>query len=115
MSNIFNLISNFMNIPRAGIIIVEGPDCSGKTTLSRYLSVEFNRRGNRSVYFHCAGNKELFPAMSAFQQCVLDNAKWNKSNGSIVIIDRHWPSEYIYRPIFRPDQKEEFSVSNLSI
>jgi thymidylate kinase len=53
--------------------------------------------------FHCNGNKELFPAMTAFQTCVLQNVELNLALGTTVIIDRHWPSEYVYARLFRKE------------
>jgi len=75
------------------LIIVEGPDCSGKTTLSKYLA-----RSLRMSYWKCNSAMRGKFAMAHFQN-VLDCVKFNISCGQGVVIDRHWPSEMIYGPL----------------
>jgi len=73
------------------IIILEGPDCAGKTTLAEKFKKEL---GINAKYIHL--NSE---AVESDYTCVLDP---NKHVGTKHrIIDRHWPSEVVYGHVFR--------------
>jgi|TARA_A100001201_G_scaffold99554_1_gene85700 thymidylate kinase len=66
-------------------IILEGPDCAGKTTLANLLKQKLTDY----LYIH---NGIYSKAYKPHVDCLkLDN----------VIIDRHWPSELVYGTIFR--------------
>jgi thymidylate kinase len=66
-------------------IILEGPDCAGKTTLANSLKGKLTDY----LYIHHGQYKHSYaPHMESLK---LRN----------VIIDRHWPSELIYSTIFR--------------
>lgn len=79
------------------LIILEGPDCSGKTTLGKYLA-----RWVNGVYFHCTYTEKLGIAMRDYQMNVLANAMEGIKNGQVWVIDRLWPSEVVYSSVFRP-------------
>lgn len=80
-----------------GLFIVEGADATGKTTLAKKLAAHL-----RGAYWHSDGNKELFPCMTAYQQSVIENAKYYLLERDMdVVIDRHWPSEYVYSRVFK--------------
>jgi hypothetical protein len=81
------------------LIIVEGPDASGKTTLAKFIA-----RKHNGLYVHMSGHKEYHPIMTTYHRDWLDNIEWNvKSTGSLVVLDRTWLSELIYGSIFRPN------------
>lgn len=87
------------------LFIIEGPDCAGKTTLAKHLA-DFicKNKWMDAAYFRCYGKKVLFPAMSTIQTMVLDNAEHCVKNlGLNYVLDRHWPSEYVYGRVFRPE------------
>ncbi len=79
------------------ILIVEGPDGCGKTTLAKYLA-----NMNQSTYWHVSGHKDFHQIMPTYHQDVLLNAEANVKLGKSIVIDRHWPSEYVYAKHFRP-------------
>jgi thymidylate kinase len=77
-----------MNHP---VVILEGPDAVGKTTLAQ----EFQRRvGAR--YIHMTLRKNLFAYQIASLRLAL-----KLSYHHPVIIDRHWPSENVYAGVYR--------------
>jgi len=84
-----------MTIPR--LIVLEGPDAAGKTTLAKHLACAIGA----STYW-CTWTPALNTAMADYQQNVIDNARWNiQELGRPMILDRHWPSEWVYGQVFR--------------
>lgn len=83
---------------RPRLIILEGPDNCGKSTLAKYLAREL-----RGVYWRLTSGPGLseHEAMALYQGNALDNAEINIKNGGIVILDRHWPSDRVYGPLLR--------------
>lgn len=79
------------------IVILEGPDCCGKTTLAKKLMQK-----TAGVYFHSDNVPELIPAMKQYHESILRNAQVNNELGSGVFLDRHWPSQWVYGQLFRP-------------
>lgn len=80
------------------LIILEGPDCCGKTQLSEYMGRFFD-----GFVFHCTASKKLFPGLEDYHLNIMDNVEFNLELGHTVILDRFWPSEMAYGPLFRPD------------
>lgn len=87
------------------LIIIEGPDCTGKTTLSRYLARVFTG----AFLFHATAQGKLPLAMTDYQLNILENARVAMRELSVAaILDRHWPSEMVYGQIFRPGNPHGF-------
>jgi thymidylate kinase len=89
-------------------IILEGPDCAGKTTLSKVIKDKLTDY----IYIHHGQYAHAYKPH--FESLKLDN----------VIIDRHWPSELIYGTVFRSgptyninemEQKVRTNVNTLNI
>lgn len=78
-----------------GIIILEGPDGCGKTTLAEHLIEKFNVE-----YIHLTWSEDLEKVMDEYQIEALDAAK-ELSKEKLVIIDRHWLSEVVYSNVYR--------------
>lgn len=78
-----------MNNP---IIIISGPDFSGKSTLAKQLMQKYRNH----VYIHCA----VTPNIYALHTTAINNAL-ELSKEFTVIVDRLHYSELIYAPIFR--------------
>jgi hypothetical protein len=78
-----------------GIIILDGPDATGKTTLQECLCNEPN-----SVPIHLTWNKEIAPRMFDYQTEEMLKAV-ELSQDHLVVVDRHWISEKIYGQVFR--------------
>lgn len=85
------------------MIILEGVDSTGKSTLSKYLAKELNAH-----YMHASGHKSLYPSMFEHHKNLLDNAEVNLDNGHDVVIDRHWPSELCYGSVLRPELVDKY-------
>lgn len=95
-----------MNAP---LIILEGPDGVGKTTLGKFLAKELH-----GAFWHMTSSRTLFGAMHDYQQNALDNARVNITElERPVVIDRHWPSELIYGTVFRPGNPHGFQHETL--
>ena len=77
----------------ARIIIFEGPDGVGKTTLINHIRKEFND----SYYMHLRVHKDMKLWHTASARLAIKK----KHEGKLVLIDRHWPSEQCYSYIYR--------------
>lgn len=91
-----------MRKPR--IFVLEGPDCSGKSSLAKFLCNRLN-----AAYFHSTWSEAL--SGEAQLQCLektLQNAEVCLTvSGLDVVLDRHWPSESCYGNIFRNGYSHE--------
>jgi hypothetical protein len=74
-----------------GIIVLEGPDCSGKTTLAKKLCELYD-----GYYMHLRVHKDMWKWHTAALRLAT-----KKSHDKLVVLDRHWPSEGVYGPVFR--------------
>ncbi len=70
-----------------GIIVLDGADCSGKTTLARWFIENCGAR-----YLHLGLYKDLFMHQLAAYRLA---ERW-ASRGELVVVDRHWLSEAAY-------------------
>lgn len=73
------------------LIILEGPDCCGKSQLAQDMT-----RFYRGMLFHCTASPTLFPALPDYHNNIMDNVDMNIALGNTVILDRFWPSEMVY-------------------
>lgn len=76
------------------IIVVEGADCTGKTTWSKAYCEKYS--GHRAHLSYRAPARHMF----AWQVASLVMAV-RRSKEQPVVIDRHWPSENIYAAVYR--------------
>lgn len=91
-----------------GIVILEGPDASGKTTLANKL-IELNN--GRGTILHATYRfKDKIPTYHA----ALLRKAYKLSKKYLVIIDRLHISEYIYAKVFRNGTKwpEQLNIFN---
>lgn len=82
---------------RERVIILEGPDECGKTTLAFNLAQFFH-----SSVFHSTATKALFQALPDYHKNIMDNVRDNLLIGNSIVLDRFWPSEIAYGKLFRP-------------
>lgn len=83
------------------IIILDGPDGSGKTTLAKAM---IDRYGERCKYLHITRRKQQL----LWYYASLKNAwLWNQE-GYHVVIDRSWTSECIYSKVYHPKQRPQY-------
>jgi len=79
------------------LIIVEGADCTGKSTLAKFIAREL-----RAAYFHAVGKKNLHQGMTEYHVNMVENALVCLDVSDMnVVFDRHWPSEVVYGQILR--------------
>lgn len=77
------------------IIIIEGPDGAGKTTLVKKLLAE--HPSATQVHFGApASDKEAYDYYLVYAQAILDT-----SDTDLVLFDRSWYSDAVYGPIMR--------------
>lgn len=74
-----------------GIIVVEGGDCAGKTTLARHLVERYGAR-----YLHSTVRKDIWRWHSGALRLAARLA-----DSQLVVLDRHWLSEQVYGQVFR--------------
>ena len=81
--------------PYKGLVILEGPDGCGKTTLAEFL------RDNYGAHIiHSTWSKTLEPRMLNYMEETLDQALEIAKN-QLVVLDRHWLSELVYADVYR--------------
>lgn len=85
------------------LYIVEGPDCSGKTSLCMGISHIMG-----AAYMHASGDKCFHTCMLQYHMSIIRSAKKTLQNGISVVLDRLWPSEYVYGQVLRPSVSERF-------
>lgn len=85
------------------MIIVEGADSTGKTSLAKFIA---RRLG--MVYLHASGHKTLHPGMLAYHLELIRSAEFNILLGRGVVFDRLWPSEWCYGRILRSHISEHY-------
>jgi thymidylate kinase len=83
--------------PNHPIIVIEGPDGSGKTTLANQLCKEL---GAKYVHLTYRWGSKMFDYHTAALFYVLRQAEHQP-----VVLDRWWPSEIIYADVFRGGSK----------
>lgn len=75
------------------LIILEGADCTGKTTLAKALALA------GFSYQHSSGNPKLLAVAEEYHMAVLESAKVCLNCGQNVVLDRHWVSEVVYAEV----------------
>jgi GTPase SAR1 family protein len=73
---------------RGKILIFEGPDGVGKTTLINY----FKKKVQKPFYMHLRVHKNMLLWHTASARLAIRK----QMEGKTVLIDRHWPSEQFY-------------------
>jgi thymidylate kinase len=85
------------------IIILEGPDCCGKTNiaheLSRIFEIPYFKNTNEWEYFE----KDDSYFLNALKYSEPFNTSFFKQTGTSVILDRSYPSEFVYSRLFNRD------------
>lgn len=86
-----------------GIVVLEGPDGAGKTTLANHLVDTYGAR-----YVHGRVFNDCWKSHTAMLRLA---CRW--SSEGLVVLDRHWPSEAIYGTTFRGNS--QYSPNERSI
>lgn len=78
-----------------GIIILDGPDATGKTTLQKFLVNRYSAK-----HLHLTYNSSVASRMFDYQtEAMIEAIKLSQDH--LVVVDRHWISEAIYARVFR--------------
>jgi deoxyadenosine/deoxycytidine kinase len=88
------------------ILLFEGPDGVGKTTIAKALAKEIGIPYFKMNSEHDNWRKGKFKEALEFDQTYL--AQFLRQTGCSVIIDRAWPSEWVYSMVFK--RETNFSV-----
>lgn len=83
-----------------GLILLDGPDCAGKTTLADALIASAEAAGHKAVRRHL-GKPENGTAWQMHADALLEYIEEMNSEGVIVIADRHFLSEGVYGRCYR--------------
>ena len=96
-----------MHTSKNRLIIFEGPDCVGKTTLSLAVA-----KTMKMPIAHLTCTTKLAVGMVDYQVNAIENAKTNMDlHGCGYVLDRHWPSELCYGAHFRGIQRPDVAAS----
>lgn len=80
------------------VLIIEGPDRCGKSTLARFIASEL-----KAVYLHSTARGVLKMAQRDYMHNMISNVEETVSlSGLPIVLDRSWPSEECYAPVTRP-------------
>lgn len=82
-----------------GLILLDGPDCAGKTTLANAIKAEVEKRGYVANIHHL-GKPEPGTCWAMHAEALLNNI-YEMLNGAVVIMDRQFLSEGIYGAVYR--------------
>jgi len=82
-----------------GVIILDGPDGVGKTTIAELLKEKYD-----AEYIHLTWSPEIEERMDCYMWDALYEAV-NKSKDGLCVIDRHYLSEMIYAEVYREGTK----------
>lgn len=80
------------------IFVMEGPDCSGKTTLADVLMTKLKRRYGDAKYMHAT--YRFKSRIDLYHRAMIDRAI-DEADRRPVILDRLWGSEVVYARAFR--------------
>lgn len=80
-----------------GIIILEGPDGGGKTTLGQHLRDVVTNAGLPCRFLHSTYRKDQWK----WDTAALKLAVRTVAQGGVAILDRHWPGDNIYGQVYR--------------
>ena len=81
------------------VFILDGPDCTGKSTLANKLSDIYNISIYHLTYYD---DREQFQKQFDIATDMIK--KWAKGESEGFILDRYILSEYAYREAFRPEK-----------
>lgn len=82
-----------MKMKSEGLIVLDGPDCSGKSYLAEYLAENYN-----ATIFH-QGYDKSWDIFKYHTECLMEALKL--SERKLVVMDRLWISECVYASVFR--------------
>lgn len=92
-----------------GLILLDGPDCAGKSTLASSLVAAAAEQGHRAVIHHL-GKPEAGTAWKMHADAIIAYLEQMLKENVIVIADRHFLSEEIYGKVYRGGGEYSFAM-----
>lgn len=88
------------------IVLFEGPDGTGKTTLAKNLANRLIDDKQTCLFIHCTNTSQdkKVTVEEGYERLLKDLEYW-KSLSYNVIVDRAWVSNIIYSTVYEPDAK----------
>lgn len=78
-----------------GILILDGPDCCGKTSLAEHLVSNYGAH-----YIHATWSPDIEKRMGEYMTHIMWTAI-DISQRQLVVVDRHWLSSLVYGDVYR--------------
>ena len=95
-----------------GLILLDGPDCGGKSTLALALKEQVERCGGRAVVRHL-GKPDRGTCWEVHSQALLANIQEAFERDTVVLMDRHFMSEGVYGSIYRGGSEYPYAMRHL--
>lgn len=93
-------LSDLVSKSLPGIVVLEGADGTGKTTLAEYLEANYNAH-----VIHRTWSEDLEKVMDDYLLDSVNEAVSVYSEGGLVVIDRSFITEWVYSEVFRNGTK----------
>ena len=95
-----------------GIILIDGPDCSGKSTLAEHIKTTAEKLGSKAVVRHL-GKPEPGTCWGLHKAALCAYVKEAFTEDTLVIADRHFLSEAIYGVSYREGSEYPFAARHV--
>lgn len=92
-----------------GLILLDGPDCAGKSTLAKSIQAASAEQGDRAVIYHL-GKPEAGTCWKMHSEALIAYIKQMLEEDVIVIADRHFLSEAVYGRSYRNGSEYPFAM-----
>lgn len=92
-----------------GLILLDGPDCAGKTTLCETIIEAARSQGFKAVRRHL-GKPEKGQAWKMHAEAIVNYVEEMRRDKVVVLADRHFLSEGIYGRVYRQGSEYPYSM-----
>lgn len=92
-----------------GLILLDGPDCAGKTTLAKALEAEVKAQGGNAEIHHL-GMPEPGKCWELHSEALLQYITDMIQGDMVIIADRHFLSEGVYANVYRKGSEYPFTM-----
>lgn len=91
-----------------GLILLDGPDCAGKTSLAKALVAEVESQGGKAVIHHL-GMPEPGTCWELHSKALINYIE-EMLTDTVIIADRHFLSEGVYSAVYRSGSEYPFTM-----
>lgn len=92
-----------------GLILLDGPDCAGKTTLAKAIEAEVKTQGGKAAVHHL-GMPEPDKCWELHGEALLSYVEEMITQDKVIIADRHFLSEGVYAAVYRKGSEYPFTM-----